>query len=105
MHRRSFLTALGALPISPGGIVTRGTPPAPPIEEDCVLFWRYVQHGIKIGDPEFCTDRFLDMAVMRSHLDHTTDDEARRVIRAAFHGAYSIDDIPPEHRPSEASRY
>jgi hypothetical protein len=103
MHRRSFLTALGA-PIYPGiGIVTRGTPPALPVEEDCVLWWRYVQHGIKIGDPKHCTDRYLDMVVMRSHLDHTTDDEARRVIRAAFRGAYDMSDVPVEHRPSAVS--
>ena len=106
MQRRSFLTALGALPITPGiGIVTRGTPPALPLEEDCVLWWRYVQHAIKLGDPKYCTDGYLNMVVKRSKLDHTTDREADRVIRAAFRGAYDTSDVPIEHRPSGASSY
>lgn len=100
MHRRSFLGALGALPFSPGiSKVTRPTP-ALPVEEDSGLWWRYLQHAIKIGDPAFCTDRFLDMVVMRSNLKHTTDCEARRIIRAAFNGGYSRSDVPAEHRPS-----
>lgn len=104
MLRRSFLTALGALPFTSDRLTRRTTPPLPR-EEDCRLWWRYVHHGIKIGDPKYCTDQFLDMVVMRSQLDHTTDNEARRVMRAAFRGAYDTIDVPVKYRPSEASRY
>lgn len=98
MKRRSFLSALGALPII-HSTSTVTIPPAIPVEETSGLWWNYLQHAIKIGDPEFCTDQYLDMVVKRSNLDHTTDDEARRVIRAAFHNAYDATDVPVKHRP------
>lgn len=99
MHRRSVIKALGALGISPDiGIVNRGTPPTLPADEDCVLWWRYVHHAIRIDDPQYCTNQFIDMVLMRSSLDRTDDDEASQIIQAAYRGMYSLDDIPPEHR-------
>lgn len=100
MKRRSVIKALGALPLSPGIGVTRDTPPALPTNEDCGMWWRYLYHSIKIGDSRFCTDQFVDMVVMRSSLDRIDDDEASQIIRAAYRGVYSMDDIPPEHRPT-----
>jgi len=97
MHRRTLLGTLTALPFTPDLLPNTTTPPLP-IEEESGLWWLYVQHSIKIGDPKYCTDNFLNMVVMRSNLDHTTDQEAKRVIRAAFQGAYSLSDVPEDYR-------
>jgi len=99
MQRWSFLATLGALSLTPGTApVTRLTPPPLPCEEDCGFWWEYIEHAIKLGDPKYCINRFLDTVVKRSNLDNTTDDEAKRVIQAAYRGAYDNSDIPSEYR-------
>ena len=102
MQRRSLLNTLGTLPFIPG-VATRLIAPPIPNDEDCMFWWRYVQHAIKLSDPKYCTGRYLNMVVKRSKLDHTSDNEAKRVVRAAFRGAYDERDVPVEHRPSDWS--
>jgi len=96
MHRRTFLGTLTALPVTPD-LLTNTTAPPLPVEETDAWWWGFVQRAIRF-DAKYCTGKYLDKAVMRSRLDHTTDQEAKRVIRAAFHGYYKLSDVPAEYR-------
>lgn len=97
MHRRALLSAIATLPVAPD-LLTRTTAPPLPVEETDAWWWMYVQRAIALGDPKFCTERYLDTAVMRSNLNHTTDQEAMRVLRSAFDGAYGESDVPSPYQ-------
>lgn len=96
MHRRALLSAIAALPVAPG-LLTRTTTPPLPIEENDAWWWGFVKRAIAFP-PQYCNEKYLDTAVMRSNLNHTTDQEAMRVLRAAFNGAYERSDVPSPHQ-------
>lgn len=96
MHRRAFIVTLTALPFTPDRLTNTGAPPLPVGETD-EWWWGFVQYSISL-DPTHCTEKYLDTAVKRSRLEHTSDEEAKRVLRAAFDDAYERSDVPSAYR-------
>jgi len=98
MYRRTLLAAAATLTVAPDPLtIPNPTPPPLPIEETDEWWWGFVKRAI-ILNPQYYTDRYLDTAVMRSNLNHISDDEAKRVIRAAFDGSYKVSDIPEPYQ-------
>jgi len=97
MHRRTLLAAAATLTVAPDSPITSTTPPPLPVEENNEWWWSFVKRAIRL-DEKWCTDRYLNTAVMRSNLNHISDDEAKQVIRAAYQGAYSRSDIPAPYQ-------
>lgn len=96
MNRRSFITTTAVVPFTSPirtDYVLRSTRPQLP-SEDCCFWWGHVQHAIMIGDPEFCTEEYLDLVVKQSRLDYLSAEEAKQIIRLAFRREYTLSDIP-----------
>jgi len=94
MFRRSFLSALSAVPVLPR-IFDRPHPdqrPAVPSEGN-LMFWFHFYGAIRRDRP-MSTERARKRVVEELNLQNLTDDEAVRFLELANEGAYDTDDMP-----------
>ena len=94
MFRRSFLSALSAVPVLPR-ILDRHNPdqrPAVPSEGN-LMFWFHFYGAIRRDRP-MSTERARERVVEELNLQNLTDDEAVRLLELANDGVYDTEDMP-----------
>ena len=94
MFRRSFLSALSAVPVLPR-ILDRPNPdqrPAVPAEGS-LMFWFHFYGAIRRDRP-MSTERARKQVVEELNLQNLTDDEAVRFLELANDGVYDTEDMP-----------
>ncbi len=94
MFRRSFLSALSAVPaisIFPDQLQSNHPQAVPP--EGNFMFWFHFYGAIRRDRP-MSTVRAREKTVEELDLQNLTDDEAVRLLKLANEGVYDTDDMP-----------